>query len=248
MAKKSFRDRYFEALGLNPMVDQKENATKLSAALARAHDIRKFEIELYWKRATYFWAFQAVAFAALGFLFKDGSIPKPELIIIPAMIGFVTAVGGYLTARGSKFWQENWEAHVDLLEPSIAGRLTQVIVSRDGPQFSVSRVNQWLLGVLAGAWVVPLAWTAYPQLGDLFLVLPLETRQVIPLLVALLIAGGIFWLSRTELRGQIYRQGAEHWADYRPNKKKSGALLIWRDPAGGKPPNCPPHPNKSRVV
>ena len=29
----------------------------LHLALDKAHDIRKFEIELYWKRATYFFAF-----------------------------------------------------------------------------------------------------------------------------------------------------------------------------------------------
>jgi tRNA A-37 threonylcarbamoyl transferase component Bud32 len=32
-------------------------------ALKQALDIRKFEIDLYWKRATYFWAFIAVSFA-----------------------------------------------------------------------------------------------------------------------------------------------------------------------------------------
>ena len=36
------------------------------AALNRAHEIRKFEIELYWKRATYFWLLQAAVFTALG--------------------------------------------------------------------------------------------------------------------------------------------------------------------------------------
>ena len=35
-------------------------------ALRFALEIRKFEIELYWKRGTYFWAFIAVAFAAYG--------------------------------------------------------------------------------------------------------------------------------------------------------------------------------------
>jgi hypothetical protein len=111
MTDPSFHDRYFEALGLNPVADR----CKLKAAHARAHDIRKFEIELYWKRATYFWAFQLVAFTALGLLFKDGELANPGLLIIPGTIGTVTAFAGYLTARGSKFWQQNWEAHVDLL-------------------------------------------------------------------------------------------------------------------------------------
>src|SRR5258706_16354530 len=37
---------------------------RTEAALQHALDIRKFEIDLYWRRATYFWAFIAAAFAA----------------------------------------------------------------------------------------------------------------------------------------------------------------------------------------
>lgn len=31
-------------------------------ALKQAYEIRKFEIELYWKRATYFWTFLGASF------------------------------------------------------------------------------------------------------------------------------------------------------------------------------------------
>ncbi|WP_437438215.1 RipA family octameric membrane protein, partial [Vibrio cholerae] len=41
----------------------KSHSILLQSAFAQASDIRKFEIELYWKRATYFWALIAVAFA-----------------------------------------------------------------------------------------------------------------------------------------------------------------------------------------
>jgi hypothetical protein len=37
---------------------------KRNEALKNALDIRKFEIEMYWKRATYFWAFITLAFTA----------------------------------------------------------------------------------------------------------------------------------------------------------------------------------------
>ena len=36
----------------------------LKAALEQAYEVRKFEIELYWKRATYFWTFIGASFAA----------------------------------------------------------------------------------------------------------------------------------------------------------------------------------------
>src|SRR4029077_3033597 len=103
----NFREQYFRALGLNP--GKKRDESKIAKALERAHELRKFEIENYWKRATYVWAYQAVAFAALGFLFKDGKIPVLEFVAVPAGLGAVTALAGWLTARGSKFWQQNWE-------------------------------------------------------------------------------------------------------------------------------------------
>lgn len=117
----NFRDRYFEALGTR-------DKSKVEDALKRAHDIRQFEIELYWKRATYFWAFQLIAFTALGLLLKDGEIKSMPLLRIPSSIGVITAFAGMLTARRSKFWQENWEAHVDLLEDETEERLTQVVI------------------------------------------------------------------------------------------------------------------------
>src|ERR1700690_1948476 len=150
---KGFRERYFEALGTREKAD-------LGAARTLAHTIRQFEIELYWKRATYFWAFQLIAFAALGLLFKDGQITRLELLLIPASIGVTTAFAGLLTARGSKFWQENWEAHVDLLEDEAEARLTQVVLCSKSPQYSVSRVNESLLFLLMLGWIVVLVFGA----------------------------------------------------------------------------------------
>ena len=161
-----FRERYFQALGIGA-----DDKCKLKAALELAHDIRQFEIELYWKRATYFWAFQLIAFSALGLLLKDGHIsPLSQLplgrLLIPAPIGVITAFAGYLTARGAKFWQQNWESHVDILEDVTKERLTHVILCRHPPQFSVSRVNQKLLGYLTLGWFGVLIVGAIPEAAD----------------------------------------------------------------------------------
>ena len=51
-------DEYKKAFGL-PVVPKTDIEKALNLALA----IRKFEIDLYWKRATYFWAFLAVTLA-----------------------------------------------------------------------------------------------------------------------------------------------------------------------------------------
>lgn len=45
--------------------DIKTNS-KLYEAYKTAMDVRKFEIELYWKRATYFWTFIGLSLAAYG--------------------------------------------------------------------------------------------------------------------------------------------------------------------------------------
>ena len=51
----------------------KESETRAGRALAYALDIRKFEIELYWKRATYFWGFIAAAFAGYALTYKTAA-------------------------------------------------------------------------------------------------------------------------------------------------------------------------------
>jgi hypothetical protein len=118
----TFRDRYFEALGLDPSDDQHKG--RRAAALDRAHDIRIFEIELYWKRAAYFWAFQAIPFAAIALSVEHGTLHVGVPLLGAVVLGALTGTTGWLTAKGSKFWQENWEAHVELLEgPSGEGRL-----------------------------------------------------------------------------------------------------------------------------
>ena len=56
-----FEYRYFHAL----RIDASTKPQMLESALARANKNRDFEIEHYWKRAAYFWAFQVAIFAAI---------------------------------------------------------------------------------------------------------------------------------------------------------------------------------------
>lgn len=123
------------------------------SALTRAHDLRKFEIGHYWTRSAYFWGFQLVAFAALALTVKDGRI-APPLVLAVAVVGAITAFAAILTAYGSKFWQENWERHVDMLEAGIEGRLAQTVLVTDELSFSVSRVNERLLELVLLGWLL----------------------------------------------------------------------------------------------
>ncbi len=122
-------------------------------ALKHALDIRKFEIELYWKRAAYFWTLIAASFAGYFALQSVEATKRngPSIFIITC-IGFVVSFAWYLVNRGSKYWQENWERHVDVLGEKVIGPLYRTTLSRDpwwcvlkiasGFPFSVSRVNQ----------------------------------------------------------------------------------------------------------
>jgi hypothetical protein len=137
-----------------------------------ALEIRKFEIDLYWKRAAYFWAFLAITLGGYGALYSASIAPrseKGEALLAVSCFGIVFSVAWYFVNRASKFWQENWEIHVDLLEDQVVGPLYKTVMhdadmrfqKLHGPYpFSVSKVNQILslfvvviFCVLAGATV-----------------------------------------------------------------------------------------------
>lgn len=130
-------------------------------ALKHALDIRKFEIELYWKRATYFWTLIAATFAGY-FLLWTSQRHIPGLIFLVNCIGIVLSIGWYLVNRGSKYWHTNWERHVDILEDEIIGPLYKTTLAKeefkffsikDGYPFSVSKVNQITSLFIALVWV-----------------------------------------------------------------------------------------------
>lgn len=129
-------------------------------ALTQALDIRKFEIDLYWKRAAYFWAFIAAAFAGYFALRTDGNGDVESRCLV-ACLGFVFSVAWYFVNRGSKAWQRNWELHVDLLEDEVMGPLYKSVLNRysqkfrdltDSYPFSPSRIN-----LMVGLFVI-LVW------------------------------------------------------------------------------------------
>jgi hypothetical protein len=134
-------------------------------ALEQALDIRKFEIELYWKRATYFWAFIAVTFAGyfavLGIQNEDLLIKKNLALFLINSLGIMFSFSWFLVNRGSKFWQNNWERHVDLLEDTKMGPLYKTVIELDRKpklyeeaKYSVSKINQLLSLYMVVIWAL----------------------------------------------------------------------------------------------
>ena len=121
---------------------------KLDEALKCALDIRKFEIELYWKRASYFWVLIGAALVAYVAVLTKGSNHVAELSVVISCLGFIFSCAWLAVNKGSKFWQENWEKHVDMLEDKKIGSLYKIVfnnnqsfLSLGGGAFSVSKIN-----------------------------------------------------------------------------------------------------------
>ena len=125
-------------------------------ALKRAEQIRQFEIELYWKRSAYFWTFIALAFAGYGALQLQNklyNLKEPgNLKFLLANLGFVASVAWFLVNRGSKYWQEQWETHVDRLEDCVTGPLYKAVVTRArvNEERCLIKCKRWITRLVAG--------------------------------------------------------------------------------------------------
>ncbi len=155
--------------------DVEFGANRRKAALERALDNRKFEIEMYWKRAAYFWVFIAATFAGYAAL-EGNPYSYGFLSYLLTCLGLVLSFGWLLANRGSKQWQENWEKHVELLEDDEIGPLFKTTMHRPRPEkfaewwdnaltgpsrHSVSKINQLLSLYMTLMWLV-LAFKAWP--------------------------------------------------------------------------------------
>jgi hypothetical protein len=209
--KEISQEEYFEHFKV------KDDKSKLrSKALDIVLDIRKFEIDLYWKRATYFWTF--IGAALTGFIAIQ-QIHSDEIIlwsVLIGCIGFVFSVAWYCVNRGSKQWQENWENHVDLLEDKEIGPLYKIVTGRPkftkpwyhpkgwlprietlitGPgPFSVSKINQIVSLFVIFLWVGLIIKILPPFSFNS----PIDPEYAIPIGVAFLAALIISVMGRTD--------------------------------------------------
>lgn len=129
-------------------------------ALNKAWEIRNYEINLYWKRAVYFWVFNtslACASYKVYFCPSDNySESNIFLLGICILIGFACSIAWLLSNIASKRWQENWENHIDLLENEKYGRLYKTVLSKYEyfPRPSVSRLNLKISFLIFIFWLI----------------------------------------------------------------------------------------------
>ena len=195
-------------------------AGKEEMAFSYALDTRKFEIELYWKRATYFWTFIAATLAGYAAIQVSSLKDKTDLLVMLSCLGVLFSFGWHCVNRGSKQWQENWENHVDLLEDSVAGPLFKTVLRRrsakgireltvnavTGPwSVSVSGVNQIISLYVFGLWIVLLS----KSLNPLVYSASLNWEHVV------LVSGTLIACVGFVTYGRSFKGSHEHTADQR---------------------------------
>jgi hypothetical protein len=108
---------------------------KIKNAFEKSHDIRKFEIGLYWQRSAYMWGFISVLTAVCAYCFtkivEQGGISEFKITIvavslIASLMGLVFTQMWRRLSATSKYWQENWEYHINVLEEYISGNLHKI--------------------------------------------------------------------------------------------------------------------------
>lgn len=127
--------------------------SRIAKAYEIALDIRKFEIELYWKRSTSFWLLVGGIAAALGLLLSGKSDSSGSAILslrgkeiacfLLSLSGATICYAWKLVNDGSKFWQSNWEYQVAILEQQVLGPLYKTVMSSEKNKlmYSVSKIN-----------------------------------------------------------------------------------------------------------
>ena len=200
---------------------------KREKALEHALDIRKFEIDLYWKRATYFWSFIGATFAGYVAVQASSAASKQDLTVILSCLGFVFSVAWLCVNRGSKQWQENWENHVDTLEDGVTGPLYKVILTRSDPNglretinhlitgpspLSVSKINQIISLYISALWVCLLLYS----LPEFNLESGINYLYLSVIIISAIACILFFWFGRT------YGGGFWHKAKIRTSEIKNG--------------------------
>ncbi|MGQ4535602.1 RipA family octameric membrane protein [Dermabacteraceae bacterium P13264] len=188
----------------------------LESSLNVALEERRFEIGNYWKRNNYFLLIiGAIATGYIALINSSGMAEKPGLIgikevityfILPSL-GFIFSLGWCLASLGSKYWQENWETQVNLLEKMLGRRVHWMVLetgfgARRSPlsarAFSVSKINQFLSYVLTLSWFVILVYSVHCRAISMYPDSPEEVLIFYPLVLFLAMILGFWFVEKVK--------------------------------------------------
>lgn len=190
---------------------------KLKESYDKAHDIRKFEIDLYWKRTTYVWTLISALIAISGallaanFRISSSSTENKSLLIL---VGVIAIIGVFITIISSRilksgeYWQKNWEYHVNMLEPLFSGRLYATLLSTNKVRHSITTLNHSLYYFFLGTWLL-LAEGIYIALEKPSSIITLVIFLAVYSLLVYLVA--CFIDSKTRRKAQAVMANISQW-------------------------------------
>ena len=165
--QKTYNEKIFETTA----PDFKNSGEKNCAekALKYAHEIRQFEIGLYWKRSLIFWGFTLAFFVGLTAIIslEDQSLQTRIIALLISYLGLFTTWAWYFVEVGSKSWQNNWEKHIDLLEDPFTGKLHKTVIGDKNKFFSMSKINKTFIVVMIIFWIVIVGLMTSQSFDDL---------------------------------------------------------------------------------
>lgn len=134
-----------------------------------AHDNRKFEIDMLWKRSLFYWGFIAASFVGVIAANKENS----KLSIVFCLFGFMCSVAWAAGNRGSKYWQEYWENKVVLFQNRVTGDIfidhfpvkSSIFSQFSARKLSVSKLLMGVSDFTLLLWLVMLFYMVMQHLG-----------------------------------------------------------------------------------
>jgi len=104
------------------MSEKEQKYDKRKELLKYAHDIRKFEIDLLWKRSAFIWTLITIVLSGVIVLLTDPSKKDSNyLSVLLTILGLVLSICWYYLNRGGKYWQEKWESVIMQNEDEVTG-------------------------------------------------------------------------------------------------------------------------------
>ena len=178
---------------------EKPAKKRIEAALDRAHEIRQFEIRLYWERSLFFWGFVIALFTGLFFLVsaEEGAFIHTNKLFfnvslfVLCCLGLLVSVAWLYIHKGSRTWQKNWEHHIDLLEDKIIGNLYKSVIGKGSEFFAPGQIHKTIIKAFIMVWLSLVTYTAYGLYCQLILYLKIENPYSVCVFYTLLLFVGL---------------------------------------------------------
>jgi len=187
---------------INALNAKSDGSLSLEKLLERAYDIRKFEIELNWKRGTYFWGFLIASFTAYFIVSDISKFEQTSIIkLIVICIGYIFSLSWYYVNRGSLYWQYNYERIIEAIEESLKINFYKSNLVNTTPRsdifsahpFALGRINIMVSLFVCLIWVVLLfLYFFYPE-NALHFNRPLDFGKVSIILITIIFSVTIFY-------------------------------------------------------